>query len=99
MDSNQSPLDVVEKGPGSIAPLWAKLWPFKEDNGKKHKHFQMHISEAWSGALEKFKSHRSSVWHLLAIEKGPRSIGPQGTELWSFKDGNRSDLVWSFAKI
>ena len=21
---------AVEKGPGSIAPLWAKLWPFKE---------------------------------------------------------------------
>ena len=23
---------AVDKGPGSIAPLWAELWPFKEGN-------------------------------------------------------------------
>ena len=31
-----SPL-VVEKGPGSIAPLRAELWPFKEGNRQKRK--------------------------------------------------------------
>ncbi len=30
-----SPLDVG-KGPGSIAPLGAELWPFKEGNHKKN---------------------------------------------------------------
>ena len=32
-----SPLDV-RKGPGSIAPLGAELWPFKEGNHKKKIH-------------------------------------------------------------
>ena len=56
----------------------------------------MHISQALSGVLQKFKSLRSSVWHWLALEKEPRSIAPQEAELCPFKEGNH---LWNFSKF
>ena len=43
--------------------------------------------------MQKFKSPRSSVGHWLAIEKGSRSIAPQGAKLWPFKEGNRQKKI------
>ena len=98
---------AVEKGPGSIAPLRAELWPFKEGNRQFYpkidanvtdfvNHFQLCISQAWNGLLMHFQCLKSSAGHWLAIEKGPRSIAPQGAELWPIKEGNR---LWNFSKI
>ena len=98
---------AVEKGPGSIAPLGAELWPFKEGNRQRRtksdanvtdfvNHFQTRISQAWNGLLRHFQCLKSSAGHWLAIEKGPRSIAPHGAELWPFKEGYRH---WNFSKI
>ena len=98
---------AVEKGPGSIAPLWAELWPFKEGNRQRRtkseanvtdfvNHFQTRISQAWNGLLRHFQCLKSSAGNSLAVEKGPRSIAPQGAELWPFKEGYR---LLNFSKI
>ena len=79
-----SPLDV-EKGLRNFSK-------FGENGGKsdifydnifKHAHLR-------PGILQNFESLRSSVWQWLALEKGPRSIAPQGAKLWLFKvkEGN-----------
>merc|ERR1711911_388534 len=91
---------AVEKGPGSFAPLRAELWPFKEGTRQKRTKSDAKVANfvnpfsnahfsGLSGVFQKFKSPRSSVWHWLAIEKGSRSIAPQGAKLWPFKEGNR----------
>ena len=98
---------AVEKGPGSIAPLGAELWPFKEGNRQfvsklrqkwqiLWQHFQTRISQAWNGLLRHFQCLKSSAGNSLAVEKGPRSIAPQGAELWPFKEGYR---LLNFSKI
>merc|ERR1711911_199526 len=89
----------VEKGPGSFAPLRAELWPFKEGTRQKRTKSDAKVANfvnpfsnahfsGLSGVFQKFKSLRSTVWHWLAIEKGSRSIAPQGGELWPIKEGN-----------
>ena len=36
---------AVEKGPGSIAPLWAKLWPFKEGNRQFYPKIEANVTD------------------------------------------------------
>ena len=37
-----------------------------------------------------------SAWYALALEKESRSIGPQGPELWPFKNGNFQTISFKF---
>ena len=45
---------------------------------------------------EFFKSPAPSAWYALALEKESRSIGPQGPELWPFKNGNFQTISFNF---
>ena len=54
------------------------------------------ISQAWNGLLRHFQCLKSSAGNSLAVEKGPRSIAPQGAELWLFKEGYR---LLNFSKM
>ena len=54
------------------------------------------ISQAWNGLLRHFQCLKSSAGNSLAVEKGPRSIAPQGAELWPFKEGYR---LLNFSKM
>ena len=62
-------------------------------------HFQTCISQAWNGLLRHFQCLKSSAGNCLAVEKGPRSIAPQGAELWPFKEGYRLLISAKLVKI
>ena len=59
-------------------------------------HFQTAITLVLNAIFQKFKSPAPSAWYALALEKESRSIGPQGPELWPFKNGNFQTISFKF---
>ena len=98
---------AVEKGPGSIAPLWAELWPFKEGNRQFYPKIDANVTDfvtTFSNAhksglewtFEAVPVPKIISWALASHKKGPRSIAPQGAKLWPFKEGYR---LLNFSRI
>ena len=88
---------AVEKGPGSIAPLWAELWPFKEGNRQRRTKSDANVTDFVTTFSNAHKSGWEWTFEALPVPKIiSRSIAPQGTELWPFKEGYR---LLNFSRI
>ena len=98
---------AIEKGPRSIAPQGAELWPFKE--GYRQLNFskigdktlicvQTLVSQAWSGVLQKFKNLEPSEWSALAMKQAPRTVAPLEGKLQLDRVGKRHRIFTNFGK-
>ena len=60
---------AVEKGPGSIAPLWAELWPFKEGNRQRRTKIGANVTDFVTTFSNAHKSGLEWTFEALPVPK------------------------------